>query len=228
MNTSAALDVSGTVNVTGTITAGAFTGNGSGLTNLPVTFSDAVDSASSTTGASSKAVKSAYDKAAAALPLAGGMLTGNVGVGKPAATVAGGPSLDVSGSVNVSGTIKSLNDWFNTYFSTSRSSTGRLQYDTVQQDSSNSFTTGSTSQFVAPIAGIYFFSASVAYNTTINDFFITNSTTSKLICTSTRSPGHVNLAGILKCNVGDIVYTTCGSFTQDYNDPFSGCLLFTI
>ena len=100
LNASAALDVSGAVNVTGTVTAGAFAGNGSLLTNLPITFSDAVDSASSTTGASSKAVKSAYDKAVAALPLAGGQLTGYVGIGKPAATGVGAASLDVSGSVN--------------------------------------------------------------------------------------------------------------------------------
>ena len=105
VNASAALDVSGAVNVTGTVTAGAFTGNGSGLTNLPLTFSDAIDSSSSTTGASSKAVQIAYEKAAAALPLAGGMLTGNVGVGKPASTVAEGPSLDVSGSVNANGNL---------------------------------------------------------------------------------------------------------------------------
>lgn len=84
-----------------------------------VSLSDAVDSDSSTTAASSKAVKMAYDKANVALPKAGGTITGNLAINGTTtmtgnATVAGknvvrsvnGSNADGNGNVslNIAGT----------------------------------------------------------------------------------------------------------------------------
>ncbi len=154
---------------------------------------------------------------------------GSVGIGSSAPTHA----LDVGGSMAVNGYIKSNNIWFmayNSVYTTSSTDGWKVHYNTLISGSSSSYS-ASTYSFVVPVAGVYFFSASVM-GTSGNapaQYFIYNSTSGVALWNTVVAYNmHATLSGLMFCNVNDVVYVvSAGSVPVWVNsgDYFSGYLL---
>ena len=124
----------------------------------------------------------------------------------------GSYALDVSGNANVSGYVQNNHPWFRATNTSGYTTAlgGKVQYNSVTQDATNSFTIGTNSQFIAPVTGIYFFSATTQYITSKSDIYVVNQSTSKNIAGTTQAAGHFTVSGILHCTANDVVNVIAG------------------